>query len=1243
MKFSSEWSRRRFLAVSSATAAQAAATLKGLSQTAPSAASAAAAAQRNIQETARLMPPPEVISGGIQPLMEHMTARPLRYRPDHGDFVIRNGAELFNRPLYAPCSTEHSADFRVDASDVPEFSLYLPGHGGNLKLGFIAANGRASKWGAVADEVVARYRPGRMIYEMRDSILGTGSIRAELITASVGSGLILKVEGSNLPPGTRLTWAFGGVSGKKGRRNGDIGCEVQPVGQFFQVTREECAGNSYIIDTSNNTNFNRSIRAQVNSTAAGILKMTFPDRAWLTVEDFSAWGKSPNLFYRMPPISMIGAPEWESQQAPAPQEPQELQVVTQQPILTGSIFLVEGLTRYLTITRDTGQSPQTGQSLQTDQYSAASQAMFGLDSATAFAARSAQLESLAASLTLDTPDDFLNTVGPALSVAAETIWDAHAQCVLHGGVAWRTMLAGWRGPYSLDALGNHDRAKQHFRHWLKKQNLTAITTADPAIGPWDPAPNIHLTRKESMLHSNGDLSGNHYDMNMVFMDVLLRHLMWTGDLDFAREIWPAFQRHLAWEHRLFRRTYTTASGKTLPLYEAYAAIWASDNLQYNGGGTTHSSAYNLFAFRTAAKLARALGEDPTPYETEATLLNEGIQQLLWLPAQGAFAESKDLMEPQTVYSNPALWTVYHTIDSEVPTPRQAWQMAAERLAALRHVPIHGEGVPAFGPDPYGNLYMLSCSDWLPYMWSLNLLLLAENSHMALALWQAGMTYEAYFLFTGALLDSMFMGLCPGDFHMTSALDAHRQESQRDFGDPIGITSRALVEGLFGIQPNLIANTIRIRPGFPALWSRASLHHKDFDFKLQRDALNESYEFTSRLAKPVPVTLILYARTTTLPKVICNGAPVECSFDPTAVGSPQVIVHLPATRAYKVNVVWAGNPPIRVFSSPLSYHVGEELHRSDTMIGDSTFHSGPPVFNLGQVNGARIDDPQQALTNGRITAPGFHTVFANMKQGDCVWTYPISFNAKPAAPAFAPIPALAATAHAEPLDLTPILKNQIDEIFTRVYAEPRSPFCSLALADNLLGGWANPDNRASIDDAGLRAAGGLLHTPIGVDFRTPSGTAPNCLFLSYWKQDAPSASLPLTGHANGIYLLLAGTTLPQCSRMTHATVSVAYTDGTSAKLPLRNPETWWPIEQDYLLDDYLFVNEAPLPPRVDLSTGQTRVLDPIAFHGRGRTVRGGAATILHLPLDPAKTLASLHIQSDLYGIVVALLAATLVRT
>ncbi len=1184
MKFSSEWSRRRFLAVTSATAAQAAATLKGISQT-TSSAPAAAPQQTAAPLPVRIPLPPEVISGGIQPLMRSMTARPLRYRPIAGEFVIRNGDQFFNRPIYGVSTPTQSGDFRVDAGDLPEFSLYLPGHGGNLKLGFISAPGTASKWAAEADEVVARYRPGRMIHEIRDALLDKGMLRAELLTAGEGAGLLLKVEASNVPDGTRLAWAFGGVSGKRGRRGGDIGCEVQPVSEFFQVTAEECDGNQVALVPALIA-AEIPVTAIVSSKAASITLIFPPDSADSPVvaaaADFKAWN--------LPPAT---DPEhaWSANDI-------------QQPILIGSAGIKKEAV-YIGIYHN-----EAGASISPRNPEAE------------FAARSVQVEAIAQTLTLDTPDEYIDTVGPALGVVAETLWDAKQQCVLHGGVAWRVALAGWRGPYVLDALGNHDRARLQVRHWLARQNVTPIATGDPATGPWDSGPGVRMTRKEKLLHSNGDVSNNHYDMNLVFMDVMLRHLMWTGDTDLAREIWPAFQRHLAWERRLFRRTYTTADGKTLPLYEAYAAIWASDNLQYNGGGAAHSSAYNLFALRFAATLARTLGEDPAPYETEAALLHEGMQQLLWLPAQGAFAESKDLMEPQTAYNNPALWTVYHTIDSEVPTPRQAWQMCAERLAGLRHVPIHGEGVPN-GVDPNDGLYMLSCSDWLPYMWSLNLLLLAENSHMALALWQTGMRDEAFRIFKGALLDSMFMGLCPGDFHMTSALDAHRQEAQRDFADPIGITSRALVEGLFGIQPNLIDNTIRIRPGFPANWSHATLHHKDFDFTWQRKDLSESYDFTSRLAKSVPITLILPARTISLPKVLCNGTPVDCTFDPTAVGSPQLIIRLHVARSYKIGIEWNGNPPEQA-TATRSYSIGEALvlPQGDTL--------------------AQIDDPQYALTDGRITSPGFHTVFFNMKQGECAWSMPISFEAKEAKPAFAPIPTLVAGARTEPLDLSPILKDQITEIFARVYAEPRSSYCSLAVADNLLGGWANPDNRASIDDSGLRAAGGLLQTPLGIAFRTPADSAPNCLFLSRWKQDAPSTKLPLTGHAHGIYLLLAGTTLPQCSRMPHGTASVTYSDGTATALPLRNPETWWPIEQDYLLDDYMFVNNAPLPSRVDLRTGETRVLDPVAFHGKGRTVPGGAATILHLPLDPTHALASLEIQADLYGIVIALLAATLVR-
>ncbi len=1080
-----------------------------------------------------VVPAPKPITGAVRGLMAGNTARPLRYTPEDGDFVIRNGGEFFNRPLYGP-----NINFRVDAGDLPEFSLYLPGHGGNLKLGVSAAGG--SKWLAQAAEVVARYRPGRMIYEVRDPLLAQGWLRIEVLTAGRGAGLMVQVEAHDVPPFAALTWAFGGVSGRNGARNGDIGCEVEPVSRFFQVRPEECADNRYTIEMASCLLYSPTCD----------LRLRFPAGSHLGVADASTWDA---------PIVAAG---------PAPRLP----------ILTGSVPLGDGAPMYISVKRDSTPDEQ-------------------------FAARSIQVSEIAATLRMSTPDPYIDASAAAIGIAADALWDSEQQCVMHGGVAWRTALAGWRGPYSLASLGHHERMRQQVRHWVKRQNTKPIADShQPVTGPADAG--THLTRHESLLHTNGNLSANHYDMNMVFFDVFLRYLRWNGDLEFAREIWPAFKRHLAWEQRLFRRSYGD-----LPLYEAYAAIWASDNLQYNGGGATHSSAYNVFAFRSAAALARLLGEDPEPYEREAGLIAKGMEQHLWLPGRGAYAESKDWMTARTVYDNAAVWTVYHTIDSEVATGRQAWQMIAERLNALRKVPVHGPGVPA------GAWYMLSCSNWLPYIWSLNLLALAENVHTALAMWQAGMADEAFLLLKGNLLDSLFMGLAPGNFHMTSALDAHRQEAQRDSGNPIGITARALTEGLFGLQPDLVRGTLTIRPGFPAEWNQASIKHTDIDFSWRREGQLDTYEITSRLPKSVPLTLVLRARTTHLPKVSSGSA----SFDRAAVGSPALVVTLPAAASWKVAVEWSGEAPAPP-PAHRSYSAGQAL-------------ALPPGVALAQ-----IDDPQQSLAGGRVAATGYHTVFANMEVGDCRWSLPISFDVK----ADAPLPAIGTHGRPEPLDLSAVLKHQIDEIFTRPYTEPRSPFCSLAIPEQLLGGWANMDITAKIDDAGLRSAGGMLQTPLGVPFRTPAGASPNCLFLSQWRQDQAEAEIPLTGRAEGVYLLMAGNTFPQASRMEHGRITIAYADGSHAQLSLKNPETWWPIEQDYLLDDYLFIDEAPLPPRVDLRTGRTRLLDLAGFKGQGRDVPGGAATILFLPLDARKRLASLKVEASLYGIVVALLAVTLVR-
>jgi hypothetical protein len=1133
------WSRRRFLAASGVAAGVSVARV-------PAFAVDGVAGQEGNR-----IPPPVVITGGVRPLFESNTARPLRYTPDGGDFVVRNGSEFFNRPIYGAVS-----DFRVDAGDRPEFSLYLPGHGGNLKLGFIPArDAKGAKWAADADQVIARFRPGRMIYEVRDRQLERGRLEIELLTPAEGNGLLVRVVPQDLPPGTRLAWAFAGASGRKGRRNGDIGCEVEPVSRFFQVRAEECEGNEFRL-AKNGPVTDCRLHAEACEMVFGS-----PVGAELRVAEFAAWSAVPAAGG----ASVPGA---------------------KQPVMLGSVVA--------------GSQPifLTLKQVRSGEDSAA------LEGETAFEPRSLQVAETAATIGLKTPDAYLNAMGPALGMVADALWDEKQQCVMHGCVAWRAALAGWRGPYVLDATGAHERAKLHFRHWLKRQNVTPIMTGDPAEGPADP--NMRLARKENLLHSNGDISNNHYDMNMVFFDVLLRHLRWTGDAEFAREIWPALKRHLAWEQRLFRRMFQV-DGRELPLYEAYAAIWASDNLQYSGGGAAHSSAYNVFSFRRAAELARLLGEDGTAYSREAELIELGMQKLLWVAGQGAFAEAKDLMGPQTVYTNPAAWTVYHTIDSEVPGPRQAWQMVAERLAVLRRIPVHGEGVPA------GDWYLLACSDWLPYMWSLTLVLMAECMHMALAMWQAGMAEEAYGLFKGAMLDSMYMGLCPGDFHMTSALDGHRQEAQRDFGDPTGCTSRALVEGLFGVRPDLIGGRIALRPGFPAEWQDASMRHKDFDFAWRRDGLTEVYEFTSRFPRAVPVELRVPARTTTLPRV----AGAEVSFDAEAVGRPMVVIKLAAAKNFRVEMQWSGAVPM---ARPAVQRLA----------------AGAALVVPG---GVQIDDPQGCLRDGRAVATGFHTVFATVREGACAWVMPVSFEV--AGAAFAAVPKLEA-GREEHVELAAVLTHGVTEMFARSYAEPRSPLCALSVPDTLLGGWANIAEPFALDDSGLRGAGGVLKTPLGVSFRTPGGVAPNCALLSYFKPDRQALTVPLSGRAAGVYLLVTGTTLPQCSRMQHALATVRYADGSAATLELRNPETWWPVEQDYLLDDYLFVDRAPLPPRVSLKTGETRLLEYASFKGKGRTVQGGAATVVYLRLDPAKTLASLGFEVSLYNVVAALLGVTLVR-
>jgi hypothetical protein len=1037
---------------------------------------------------------PPAATGGIVPNLVENVDRPLRYRPEGEDFVVADGAELFNRPLYGG----HTA-FRVDAGDRPELALYLPGRGGNLRLGL--RRGASAKWLLHADHTVARYRPGTMRYEIRDALLGEGAVlRVEAVALHRQEALVVRILREGGDDGVEILFAYGGVTGERGRRDGDIGTEAVPIGTYFQLAPEHCRGNAIALVAGG---------FRLTSPAATIAGLT-PEGATLAVADARRWDSPEALFG-----------------AAAPEAPPL--VAGHAPLGSAPVFL--GLERIL-------DAP-------------------ALDASTlprAFDEAVAHFAAVRRQIAVETPDPYLDAAVGALNVAADAVWDEPSGTVQHGAVAWRTRLLGWRGPYAMDALGWHDRARGHLEHWAGRQNTDPIPAALPP-----PDETAHLARSEAALHSNGDLSGSHYDMNLVYVDALFRHLLWTGDAAFARRVWPVLERHLAWERRLFRRTF---GDDARPLYEAYAAIWASDDLQYHGGGVAHASAYNYWHNRMAARIAPLAGADPAPYAREADAVARGMRELLWLDDRGAFGEFKDLLGQQRVHPSAAVWTFYHAMDAGLPTPGEAWRMARDVDRRIPHLPVRGPGVPE-------GLHVVSTTDWMPYTWSINNVVLSETVHTALGYWQAGRPDEAFRLTKGALLASMYMGICPGNVGSMNLLDVYRRESQRDFADPAGVLSRAIVEGLFGVRPDALAGVLEVAPGFPEAWERARLRHPRVTVAFARTGDVDRYSVETRFAEPQALRLTLRARRDRVASVTVGGGAARFRVSEAPSG-PRVTIEAPAARAHDVVVRWAGRP------------------------------MAPPAAEAEPAEPTPEPEPFD-------------------------WS-----AARPAGVTW------------DPIDLAASFNDRLTRIFENEYRSPRSPYVSLAIPVRGLGGWAGTVNAtADIDDAGLRAARGRLVLPNGIPF-APAADGPNVVFTSQWDNYPREARVALAGRARRLYLLMAGSTNAMQSRIDNGEVEIAYADGSRERLGLANPTTWWPIERDYFVDDFAFALRGPLPPRVDLRTGTVRLLDPRSFKGRGGRVPGGAATVLQLPLDPAKPLALLTVRALSNEVVIGLLAATLER-
>ncbi|MBO4891217.1 MAG: DUF4450 domain-containing protein [Prevotella sp.] len=460
----------------------------------------------------------------------------------------------------------------------------------------------------------------------------------------------------------------------------------------------------------------------------------------------------------------------------------------------------------------------------------------------AFQQARSHYRQLASRIRFQTPDPYINTLGGALVLAADGDWDG--QTWLHGCVGWRMPLAGWRAGYLGDVLGWNERAVSHFNAYAKSQ----VTNVEPVIPHPSQDPKMNLARAEkkwgTQMYSNGYICRNperndqmhHYDMNLNYMDELLWHFQYDADTAYMRKMWPVITSHLAWE----KRNYDPDGDH---LYDAYCCIWASDALYYNGGAVTHSSAYNYRGNKLAARIAEMIGENPQPYRDEAEAILKAMNERLWLSAKGVWAEYQDAMGLKRTHDHPAVWSIYTPIDCGACTPEQAYQ-------ATRYVDAH---IPHIDVEDTG-LQTIATSDWLPYSWSINNVAAAEVMHTALAYFEAGRAEEAYRLMKANILDQMYYGASPGNFGQVSYYDAARGECYRDFGDCIGISSRTLLQGLFGIIPQALDGKCIIRPGFPEEWDSASVKTPYLEYRFTRKDGVDRYEITQNFRRSLKIVL-----------------------------------------------------------------------------------------------------------------------------------------------------------------------------------------------------------------------------------------------------------------------------------------------------------------------------------------------------------------------------------------------------
>lgn len=728
-------------------------------------------------------------------------------------------------------------------------------------------------------------------------------------------------------------------------------------------------------------------------------------------------------------------------------------------------------------------------------------------------------------MSVDTPDPYINSAMVSMVMAVDALWSSPSIC--HSAIGYHNGQGGWRGAYSFVNIGRENwewlktNAKEYMEHQEDDGRIWAYPTKD-----------------------------GRYNMNVVFVDILLQYWDWSGDDAFFTEEggYEMIAKHLD-----FMDTYMQMPESNL--YENWLDAWNTDNKWNNGGGGSIATSYTWRAYSEMAKMAEHFGyaEDAEKYNAKADAIYKDMNEMLYDKDRGVFGEYIERFGHQRLNAAPDLSSIYTPADMGIATDEQLHSMMSYAKYDIPSVP---------GLDEiWDNIDFKYSSNREPDFYSSKGVYLEEVLNTSLAHYENGDREAGMEQFRACLVPLMHGRAAGQGTAQHIVREGLTNKGHIDFGDVTAQYVRTAQEGLFGIKMSVPDGEANISPGFPEDWKYASISSDALSYSFEYEDDTDKFNISSK--EELSYNLHVPVRSSEITAVRVNGSIVSdyTIDDCVNVSTPKgknAVVEIEYGKEEKADIISAAEGNIN---------------------SDYTITSNGTIKEISDPQGVLTNIPELNNSSAAVTLgekTGWHSIYVTVEKGMQTVKIPVDVNIIGEEVSYYTKPADGEEYEAIALD--DFVNRDLRTLHANTYTTPWSdefeeyfywsPDVPRTVLPNGRSWWEShgEDESAYIPESlSVPAAGETYTTEDGVPFVISGRDGNNAVFTSLFNEVPDKVTIPVGKSAEKVYFMLSVSTNNMQSRMENARITLNLQNGETKTLPLINPDN---------IDDWLCYSQSP---------------------------------------------------------------------